>query len=196
MNPRAASFLLVLVAMAPFAAAVAKTSDRNQTMHTQSDRTDCSVGDTAPCLLIGSVHVMQGTLDITAAKADVRRADGDISMVKLTGSPVRMKQQNDDGGWVNATAAQIDYDMPNDTIVLTGDASVQQPGRGGITGGRIVYNTKTGQVQSGGSDGGGRVNMTFEPKNKPPARDSKAAPAAGAPAPNKPNPDKPNQDKK
>ena len=185
MTRRAASLLLVLVAMVPFAAAVAKTSDRNQTMHTQSDRTDCSVGETAPCLLIGNVHVIQGTLDIKAAKADVRRADGDISMVKLTGSPVQMKQQNDDGGWVNATAAQIDYDMPNDTIILTGDASVQQPGRGGITGGRIVYNTRTGQVQSGGAEGGGRVNMTFEPKNKTPAKDTKATPPAKPPAQDK-----------
>jgi len=185
MTRSAASLLLALVLMVPFAAAVAKTSDRNQTMNTQSDRTDCSVSDTAPCLLIGNVHVVQGTLDIKAAKADVRRTDGDISMVKLTGSPVQMKQQNDDGGWVNATAAQIDYDMPNDTIVLSGDASVQQPGRGGITGGRIVYNTKSGQVQSGGASGGGRVNMTFEPKNKAPAKDSKDTPPAEAPAQDK-----------
>ena len=186
MTRSAASLLLVCVALVPFAAAMAKTSDRNQTMSTQSDRTDCSVADNAPCLLIGSVHVVQGTLDIKAAKADVRRAaDGEISLVKLTGSPVQMKQQNDDGGWVNATAAQIDYDMPNDTITLSGDASVQQPGRGGITGGRIVYNTKTGQVQSGGASGGGRVNMTFEPKNKTPAADPKATPATETPAQDK-----------
>jgi len=174
-----------MAAMVPFATAVAKTSDRNQTMTTQSDRTDCTVSsESAPCLLIGNVHVVQGTLDIKAAKADVRRADGDISMVKLTGSPVQMKQRNDDGGWVNATAAQIDYDMPNDTIVLTGDASVQQPGRGGITGGRIVYNTRTGQVQSGGASGGGRVNMTFEPKGKAaPADEPEAESKAEPPAP-------------
>jgi lipopolysaccharide export system protein LptA len=171
--------------MASVAAVQAKTSDRSQTMTTQSDRTDCSVNESAPCLLIGNVHVVQGTLDIKAAKADVRRANGDVSTVRLTGSPVQMKQQNDDGGWINATAGQIDYDMSSDTIVLTGDASVQQPGKGGITGGRIVYNTRTGQVQSGGEAGGGRVNMTFEPKNKAPAAD-KRKPADQATPPAEP----------
>lgn len=188
MSPRAASLLLALAAMASVAAVQAKTSDRNQTMTTQSDRTDCSVNESAPCLLIGNVHVVQGTLDIKAAKADVRRANGDVSTVRLTGSPVQMKQQNDDGGWINATAGQIDYDMSSDTIVLTGDASVQQPGKGGITGGRIVYNTRTGQVQSGGEAGGGRVNMTFEPKNKTPAA-GKGKPAGQATPPAEPKQD-------
>lgn len=167
-------------------AAIAKTNDRNQTLNTDSARTDCSINDNGPCLLIGSVHIQQGTLDIQAAKADIRRDNGDINLVKLTGSPVQMKQQSDDGGWINATAAQIDYDMPNDTIILTGNANVQQPGKGSISGGRIVYNSRTSQVQSGGDGGGGRVQMRFEPKTKAPAAAPAEAPAkttAPAPAP-------------
>lgn len=150
-------------------AASAKTSDRNQTMHASANGSDCSLAENAPCLLIGDVRITQGTLEIQADKADVRKNGGEISQAKLTGAPARMKQQGDDGGWMNASAAQIDYDLRSDTIVLTGSAAVQQPGKGSITGGRIVYNTRTGQVQSGGDAGGGRVNMTFEPKNKAPA---------------------------
>src|SRR3546814_16587989 len=75
-----------------------------------------------------------------------------------------MKQQMDDGGWMNATASQIDYDQNRDTIVFSGNALVKQPGRGSISGERLIYNMGTGQVQSGAAAGRGRVHMTFEPK--------------------------------
>lgn len=170
MTRSAASLPLLCLALCLAAGvASAKTSDRNQTMHVSANGSDCSLADNAPCLLIGDVRINQGTLEIHADRADMRRKGGEPSQAKLTGSPARMKQQADDGGWMNASAAQIDYDLASDTIVLTGNASVQQPGKGSITGGRIVYNTRTGQVQSGGDAGGGRVNMTFEPKNKAPA---------------------------
>ena len=159
-------FLLVLAMLGVPAAAAAKTSDRSQRTNVNAVSSDCSVNESGPCVFTGDVVITQGTLNIQAGRADIRRADGEIRTVKLTGSPVRMKQQNDDGSWMNATSSQIDYDLPNDTIVFTGNAVVQQPGRGSMSGGRIVYNTRTGQVQSGGAAGGGRVSMTFEPKKK------------------------------
>src|SRR3546814_7388954 len=80
--------------------------------------------------------------------SDIRRGYNQ-QVIKLTGSPVKMKQQMDDGGWMNATAARIDYDQNRDTVIFSGDAVVKQPGRGSISGERIVYNMATGQVQSG-----------------------------------------------
>lgn len=182
MNRRAASTLPLLAALACVAAggAWAKSSDRNQRMHVTANSSDCSVDESRPCLLSGSVHITQGTLDIQSAKADIRRS-GNQQVIKLTGSPVRMKQQMDDGGWMNATASQIDYDQNRDTVVFSGKALVRQPGRGSISGERIIYNMATGQVQSGAAAGGGRVNMTFEPKNPPPGNDEtpdQAEPAA------------------
>lgn len=167
MNRRAANALPLLAALACLAAgaAWAKSSDRNQQMHVTANSSDCSVDESQPCVLSGSVHITQGTLDIQSAKADVRRG-GNQQVIKLTGSPVKMKQQMDDGGWMNATAAQIDYDQNRDTVIFSGSAVVKQPGRGSISGERIVYNMATGQVQSGAAAGGGRVNMTFEPRNK------------------------------
>ena len=101
----------------------------------------------------------------------VRRGGGDIRSVKLTGSPVVMKQQMDDGAMMNARASRIDYDLPNDTIVLSGDAFVEQPGESSIRSERIVYNMRTGQVQSGG-EGNGRVKLRLMPKNAQPATGS------------------------
>ena len=72
----------------------------------------------------------------------------------------------DDGSRIDARAANVDYDMSNDTVVFTGDARIDQPGRGNIAGGRIAYNMKSGQVQGSG-EGKGRVKMQFVPKGAP-----------------------------
>ncbi|MDN5782770.1 MAG: lipopolysaccharide transport periplasmic protein LptA, partial [Luteimonas sp.] len=131
---RAASFPMLFVALLCLCmgSAWAKSSDRNQRMNVTADSSDCSVNESEPCILRGSVHIVQGTLDIQSSKADVRRG-GNQQVIKLTGSPVQMKQQMDDGGWMNATAAQIDYDQNRDTVVFSGKAVVQQPGRGSIS---------------------------------------------------------------
>ena len=153
MSPRAASLLLVL-AIATAGPAWAKSTDRNQPMDLDADSTNCSVDDAGgPCVFTGNVRIVQGTLDIRAAKADVRRAAGDISKVLLSGSPVRMKQQLDNGSTIDARASNVDYDMPSDTVVFTGDVELDQPGRGTMSGARIVYNMRTGQVQGAGGDG-------------------------------------------
>ncbi|HRO26062.1 MAG TPA: lipopolysaccharide transport periplasmic protein LptA [Luteimonas sp.] len=169
MTRNAAKLVLAIAACACAHAALAKSSDRNQTMKVDADRSDCSVTEAGPCVLTGNVHIVQGTLVIDAARADIRQGDGDIRSAKLTGSPVRLKQDMDNGGTMNATATQVDYDLQQDTVVFIGKAVVQQPGRGSIAGERIVYNMRTGQVQGGGGENGGRVSLQFEPRNKPAA---------------------------
>ena len=154
---------LIALLLAP-AAALARSSDRNQPMDAGADRSDCSVSsDSGPCVLTGNVKITQGTLIINAAKADIKRADGDISFVTLTGSQATLKQELDDGSPFNGRANRIEYDMPKDTIVLTGNAYVDKNGDT-IKSERIVYNSKTGQVESGGT--GGRVNIRMQPKSK------------------------------
>jgi len=172
----AASLLLVAALAVPFGAS-AKTSDRNQTLGVDADTSDCSTDERAPCLFTGNVEITQGTLEIKAARVDVRRSNGQIQRTLLTGSPVRMKQQMDDGAWVDATAAQADYTLTNDTVVLTGNAVVNQPGQGKIEGQRIVYNMSTGRVQGGG-EGQGRVRMQFQPRNQGQQPAQQPAPAA------------------
>src|SRR3546814_4692370 len=90
MNRPAASTLPLLAALACMAAGGvwAKSSDRNQQMHVSAASSDCSVDESRPCILSGSVHITQGTLDIQSAKADIRRGDNQ-QVIKLTGSPDR-----------------------------------------------------------------------------------------------------------
>ena len=188
-NPPALCLAALLLVAA--ASAHARSSDRNQPMNVDADRSDCSVAsDTGPCVLTGNVVIVQGTLQIKSAKADIKRANGDISYVTLTGSQVTLKQELDDGSPFNGRANKVDYDMPKDIVILTGNAFVDKAGDT-IKSERIVYNMKTGQVESGGT--GSRVSMQLQPKNKdassaPPAA-SKPAPAPAKPAP-KPAPAK------
>ncbi len=170
MNPTPASLLLLAALVLPMGA-MAKSTDRNQTLGVDADSSDCSTDERAPCIFTGSVEISQGTLEIRANRVDVRRSNGEIQRTILTGSPVRMKQQMDDGGWVDATAAQADYSLPTDTVVLTGNAVINQPGKNRIASQRIVYNMSTGQVQGGGQ-GQGRVRMQFEPRNRQPAQNA------------------------
>jgi len=158
------SLLFAAFAMAFASAAWARTTDRSQPLNVESDKSDCSVADDGACTLTGDVRLVQGTMNVRAGQAVVHRAAGDIKRVVLTGSPVQMSQELDDGSKINATAANVDYDMSTDTVVFTGDAHIDQPGRGNIAGGRIAYNMKSGQVQGSG-DGKQRVKMQFQPKN-------------------------------
>lgn len=73
-----------------------------------------------------------------------------------------MSQQMDDGTPLNITASKVDYDMKTEIVTLTGSVVVTQP-RGNLRGERVVYNMRSGQVQSGGQ-GNGRVRMTIQPK--------------------------------
>src|SRR3546814_15364228 len=88
MNRPAASTLPLLAALACMAAggAWAKSSDRNQQMHVSAASSDCSVDESRPCILSGSVHITHGTLAIQSAKADTRRGDN-TPVTTLNGSP-------------------------------------------------------------------------------------------------------------
>jgi len=154
---------VLLLALAAVADVSARSSDRNQPLTADADRNDCIIEDNAPCVLIGNVHIRQGTLNIHAERADLRLARGEVRRVTLTGTPVQMTQETDNGDPLNAAASQADYDLGTDVVVLTGNASVQQPGRSLIAGELITYNMRTGQVQGGGA-GNGRVRLQFEPR--------------------------------
>jgi len=154
---------LLALLLAISSTAIARSDDRQQPLTADADRNDCIIEDGAPCMLIGNVHIRQGSLEIRAERADLRLARGEVRSVLLSGEPVHMTQDTDTGGTINATANEAHYDIASDILTLTQNADVQQPGRSRIAGERIVYNTRTHQVQGGGD--GNRVRLQFEPQN-------------------------------
>ncbi|KAB7778714.1 lipopolysaccharide transport periplasmic protein LptA [Xanthomonas sp. LMG 12460] len=164
---------LALLALLLPTLALAKSSDRNQPMDIKSDASDCNmIDDNGKCHLSGNVVIIQGTLEVHADTADIFRKNGDIDRVLLKGKQATLKQLMDDGSPMDGVADNIDYTMSNDTVILTGNYRMTSP-KGTNAGQRMVYNTKTGDMQGGGD--GTRVHTVIQPKN------AGAAPA-GTPA--------------
>lgn len=168
--PAVASLLIAIAFLGSAGPAFARSSDRNQPMDINAGKQEGSVDERTPTVLSGGVTIRQGTLDIAASRAVVNMRGGTISRVQLTGGPARLKQQLDDGTPMNAAANTIDYNLATEVVIFTGSVNIQQP-RGTLSGERVVYNMRTGEVTSGG-DGSGRVQMRIMPRN------AKAAPAA------------------
>ena len=144
--------------------AAARSSDRNQPMDIQAGHQSGSVDYSQPTTLSAGVKIVQGTLHIDADRAVISFKDGEASQAVLTGKQAVLKQQMDDGTPMTATADRIDYDMLADVVVLTGNYTVTTQ-RGSTSGQRLTYNLTSGQVDSGGEDGG-RVKMRILPKSQ------------------------------
>ncbi|HYG05582.1 MAG TPA: lipopolysaccharide transport periplasmic protein LptA [Stenotrophomonas sp.] len=173
MNPTLPARLaatLLLAALLPLAAQ-ARTSDRNQPMNIDSATNDCNLtDDDGKCRFTGNVVITQGSLEVRADTADLFRKAGAIDRIVLIGRPATMKQLMDDGSPMNAKADNIEYRVNEDTIILTGNYTVDSP-KGSNAGQRMTYNTKTGNMQSGGD--GTRVRTVIQPKTQAPAKSEK-----------------------
>jgi len=164
MSVRPANLLLAIALGASCAGpAAARSSDRNQPMDIQAGHQSGTVDYSQPTILTGNVKIVQGTLHIDADRAVISFKDGEASQAVLTGNQAVLKQQMDNGTPMTATADRIDYDMVADVVVLTGNYTVTTQ-RGSTSGQRLTYNLQSGQVDSGGQDGG-RVKMRILPKS-------------------------------
>lgn len=168
--PRRLAELVLFAAVLTAGAAQARESDRTQPMNVEADDIDLTMEDTSETVLTGNVKITQGTLRIDAGKATVSRKDGDIVRALLTGAPARMQQENDEGVPMKASAANIDYDVGGEVVVLTGDVAVDQ-GADTLRGQRITYDLKNGRLNASGAGAGsdGRIRMTIQPRPKPEA---------------------------
>ncbi|HMM23862.1 lipopolysaccharide transport periplasmic protein LptA [Pseudoxanthomonas sp. F11] len=156
-----------LLLLLPVADVVAKSSDRNQAMTIDSGSQSGNMEGNGKTVLGGGVVVTQGTLEIRSAAAEIYMADGEVSRSVFTGKQVKMKQQMDDGTWMDAQADRVEYDMKTETITFIGNYTVKSD-RGSNSGQRMVYNTKSGNMQSGGD--GTRVRTVIQPKSAQPAQ--------------------------
>ena len=156
-----------LLLLLPVADVVAKSSDRNQAMTIDSGSQSGNMEGNGKTVLGGGVVVTQGTLEIRSAAAEIYMADGEVSRSVFTGKQVKMKQQMDDGTWKDAQADRVEYDMKTETITFIGNYTVKSD-RGSNSGQRMVYNTKSGNMQSGGD--GSRVRTVIQPKSAQPAQ--------------------------
>jgi lipopolysaccharide export system protein LptA len=173
---------LFVTALCACGVAQAKQSDKNQPININASSFAGSQ-DSGKIVFTGSVTMDQGTFHADGAQATGYTDPDDTSQwqrVVLTGSPAHFQQTQDNGTLVHGQAATIDYRVSENTVILTGNASVVQQGRGEFHGERLVYNTDTGEIQ-GTPASGGRVHITLQPRSKPASASAKPA-GASAPA--------------
>lgn len=154
--------LLVLACMLPLTGH-ARQSDRDQPIKVTADQFDSQAKPNGVTHLKGHVIVVQGTLKVTSATATIY-FDGNSKMrrVVFTGSPAHIQQMDDNGNLIKGHADTLDYDIPNGIATLTGDAWIEQQGRGSARGNVLIYNTQT-STMSASSKGDERVHLIFQP---------------------------------
>jgi lipopolysaccharide export system protein LptA len=162
--PVVAGMLLAAIAAAlPLGGALARSSDRQKPMDIEAGRQAGTLTGDSVNQLSGGVHITQGSLDITSSSATITLADGDPTRAVFKGGPVTLKQELDDGSPMSARADSVDYNLKTEIVVFTGNVSIDNP-RGSLSGQRVVYNLKTGNVESGG-EGAGKVKVRILPKS-------------------------------
>ncbi len=142
-------------------------TDREQEMTINSDR-GFAEGDHAE--LTGNVKIDQGSLKIRASHAVIDQKNGEVERVVFDGTPATLQQQIENQGLMNAEAANIDYRLSEDKVVLSGDVRIQRP-TGTMRTERVTYFIKTGLLDAGDQAGG--VTMTIKPKSANPAAPAK-----------------------
>lgn len=172
-----ALFVAMLVACG---LAQAKQSDKDQPIHLNAVHLVGSQQN-GKLVVTGDVRLDQGTFRADGDQATGYTDPNDTSQwqrVVLTGNPAHFQQTQDNGTLVHGQALTLDYKVSENTVVLTGEATVVQQGRGTFHGEKLVYDTDTGEIE-GTAAAGGRVHITLQPRSKP-------APASAKPAATRP----------
>ena len=174
-----------LAALAIAANAFALKSDRDQQMLMDANtgksvesRTE-TAADPDVTDLDGNVVMTQGSIKIHGDHATIYRMPknannenaGKVVRAVITGRQAHMQQVHDgDCGLMTTNANKIDYNPITYIADLSGGVAVVQAGRGEFHGEHMLYNTDTGDMESGDkSSPASRVHMVIEPKTDKPA---------------------------
>jgi len=135
------------------------------TLEAQSAEFDEANGVTT---YVGDVVMSQGSMKIEAEKLVIYGELDSANRVLATGKPARFQQRPEVGSQtVKAVANKLDYKVNNETLVLTGNASLEQEGNS-LKSGRIEYDVKKSLVKAGSDkkvpSANDRVRMVIPPK--------------------------------
>ncbi len=115
----------------------------------------------------GNVTIVQGSLDIRAAKIEINAPGGQIKKITATGSPVKFQQKMDDGKLAKGQANRVVYLVESKRIVLDGNAAITQ-NNDRFASNHIEYSISNGELKAGNKKAAGksRVKAVFYPTNK------------------------------
>lgn len=160
--------LPLLMLLAP-GIALAEKADRNRPIQIEAD--SVRMDDVRKIAVYeGNVILVQGTLNITADRIDVRQDDQGMTAGEATGQPVHFKQKLEGRDeFLEARAKRVEYDARAETMKLVGDAYLKQGGDE-LRGGLIVYDVRAESYRAQGpeaSNDKGRVRAMIRPRSQP-----------------------------
>lgn len=157
--------LMMSVLLTIPATAFAATPDEEQPIHITADALDIQ-DNQGISVYTGHVEVTQGSLTLFGDKITIRHPKRQVESIKVVGTPAKFKRFDAvEQRWINGEAKQIDYQAGAKTVLLTGDAKVEQPGKNLITGPKLFYDlqNKTLQAQSTPQEKK-RISVTLMPE--------------------------------
>ena len=175
---RALAGAIACLAVVAAHGAFALSTDHDQPMdvnanYLKTDQNKSTNPDVSTTFLKGDVRITQGSIKTHSDEATIYQdnspksgAGNKIKRVVMTGRPAHMEQLHDgDCSLMTADADTIDYHTDTDLADLKGHVNVVQKDKGEFHGEHMIYNTKTGEMQSGDNSPQSRVSMRFEPKS-------------------------------
>ena len=143
-----------LALLGPAPTALGLQTDAKQAINIEADQmTLDEAGGIATYL--GNVRFAQGSIVIRADRLTLRRHDGRIASMLMTGKTraATFEQLTESGQLARGQAMRIEYDAQQSRLVLTGTAELAQ-GDNHIRSSRIDYNTQTNNLTAGHADAG------------------------------------------
>lgn len=156
-----------LLANSPATLAQTAVPDEEQPVHITANSLDAAEKK-GISIYKGRVIVTQGSLTLTGDEIIVKHPSSQLQTVKSTGQPATFKRFSQiDQAWLKGKANMIEYDALNKTVLLVGNAQVEQPGEHLIKGPKLFYDmsAQTLKAQSTEQETG-RISVTFNPATK------------------------------
>lgn len=147
MAPR--KLLFVTALFAPLCA-LAAGGDRQQPVNLRADRIDINQKK-GTSLYRGHVLLTQGTLRMTAARAEARNRGNKVETVTAEGKPVTFRQRPEGGTeYIQGQANRVHYRVPEQLVDFGGDVNLQR-GRDTFRAALAHYDITTRQVTAEGN---------------------------------------------
>lgn len=143
--------------------------DEEQPIHITADAMDIQ-DQKGISVYSGQVKVTQGSLTLTGDKITIYHPEREVEQIEAEGQPARFKRFDlEEQAWVTGHANFIDYRAGKRTVLLTGSAKVEQPGKHLITGPKLFYDMQNKTLQAESlPDEKKRISVTLMPEKSEP----------------------------
>lgn len=116
----------------------------------------------------GRVEIVQGTTTIKGDKVTLEHPERQFNKAIILGKPATFKRFiEEDQQWVNGHADKITYQADKKTVLLEGNAFVNQEGQNSISGPKIFYDmTEKTLSATGNKKEQKRIKVIFTPEEE------------------------------